>query len=209
MPESIKKAIVRSQLIHDILADHYPPVTTFLTHKNEFELLIAVILSAQCTDERVNIVTPHLFDVLPTPQAFVNVPLDVIKDLIKSINFFNNKAKNIQATCHILVNQYNSQVPNTLNELIELPGVGRKTANVVLGQAFGIPGITVDTHVKRLSQRLKFTTHDDAVAAEKDLMRIWPEDTWIDYSSLLILHGRSVCNARSPQCNNCLLATHC
>ena len=209
MRESNRLKKERAVRIFDILKSHYPPVTTFLTHKNEFELLIAVILSAQCTDERVNIVTPALFDVLPTPQAFVDADIDVIKDLIKSINFFNNKAINIQKTCHILCDKHNSSVPNNLEDLIELPGVGRKTANVILGQAFDIPGITVDTHVKRLCNRLKFTKHDDAVKAEYDLIKIWPTDIWIDMSTLLILHGRTTCNARSPKCSSCIISKDC
>ena len=209
MRESKKNKQHRAVTIFDILKDTYPPVTTFLTHKNEFELLIAVILSAQCTDDRVNMVTPALFDSLPTPQAFVDADLDDIKDLIKSINFFNNKAKNIQATAQILLDDHQGIVPPNLDDLIKLPGVGRKTANVVLGQAFDIPGITVDTHVKRLSQRLGFTKHDDAVKAEFDLNSIWPKETWIDFSSLLILHGRKVCNARKPKCNECQLVQYC
>ena len=209
MRESKQKKQDRAIAIFDILKDTYPPVTTFLTHKNEFELLIAVILSAQCTDDRVNIVTPALFDTLPTPQAFVAADLDDIKDLIKSINFFNNKAKNIQETAQILLDDHNGMVPPNLDDLIKLPGVGRKTANVVLGQAFDIPGITVDTHVKRLSQRLGFTKHDDAVKAEFDLISIWPKETWIDFSSLLILHGRKVCNARKPKCGECQLMDLC
>ncbi|RAP24106.1 endonuclease III [Candidatus Marinamargulisbacteria bacterium SCGC AG-343-K17] len=209
MPESIKESIKRSVSIFDVLKSTYPPVTTFLTHKNDFELLIAVILSAQCTDARVNMVTPALFDHLPTPQAFVDAELDDIKELIKSINFFNNKAKNIQATAQVLLEVYNGQVPADLNKLVELPGVGRKTANVVLGQAFDIPGITVDTHVKRLSQRLGFTKNDDAVKAEMDLIKRWPEEIWIDMSSLLILHGRQICNARKPKCQECSISSLC
>ena len=207
--ESIKNAQFRSAQIFNQLQLTYPKVTTFLDHKNTFELLIAVILSAQCTDARVNLVTPVLFDVLPTPQDFITADLDEIKTLIKSINFFNNKAINIQKTCQILLDQYNGNVPSSLVELIKLPGVGRKTANVVLGQAFGIPGITVDTHVKRLSHRLGFTAHNDAVKAEFDLIKRWPKTIWIDMSSLLILHGRTVCNARKPKCSICVISEFC
>tara|TARA_A100001015_G_scaffold262384_1_gene308569 strand:- start:1264 stop:1911 length:648 start_codon:yes stop_codon:yes gene_type:complete len=209
MRESLSKARDRAQLIFDTLQETYPPITTFLTHRNVFELLIAVILSAQCTDERVNIVTPSLFKALPTPQDFVDAALDDIKDLIKSINFFNNKAINIQKTAIILVNEYQGQVPNQLEDLIRLPGVGRKTANVVLGQAFQIPGITVDTHVKRLSTRLKFTKKSEPEKIEQDLMKRWAESTWIDFSSLLILHGREVCNARKPKCDQCVISQAC
>jgi len=209
MRESIKHANARAIHVFNILKEHYPPVTTFLTHKNEFELLVAVILSAQCTDARVNLVTPALFDVLPTPQAFASAPLDDIKSLIKSINFFNNKAINIQKTSQMLLDIHHGIVPSTLNELIQLPGVGRKTANVVLGQAFNIPGITVDTHVKRLSNRLGFTTKKDAVKAEFDLIKRWPQDIWIDMSSLLILHGRQICEARRPKCQTCVISKFC
>ena len=209
MRESIKHANARAIHVFNILKEHYPPVTTFLTHNNEFELLVAVILSAQCTDARVNLVTPALFDVLPTPQAFASAPLDDIKSLIKSINFFNNKAINIQKTSQMLLDIHRGIVPSTLNELIQLPGVGRKTANVVLGQAFNIPGITVDTHVKRLSNRLGFTTKKDAVKAEFDLIKRWPQDIWIDMSSLLILHGRQICDARRPKCQTCVISKFC
>ncbi len=207
--ESIANARSRSIAIFKALQLEYPPVTTFLDHKNTFELLIAVVLSAQCTDARVNMVTPALFDAFPTPKSFVNAHLDDIKSAIKSINFFNNKAKNIQKTCEIIINQFNNKVPDSLNDLITLPGVGRKTANVILGQAFQIPGITVDTHVKRLSTRLGFTNQNDAVKAEFDLIKRWPEDIWIDMSSLLILHGRSICHARKPMCSDCIISKHC
>jgi len=209
MRESIKKSQLRAVSIFDVLKDTYPPVTTFLTHRNEFELLIAVILSAQCTDERVNMVTPALFDALPTPMAFVNAELDYIKSFIKSINFFNNKAKNIQATAQRLVDDFNAKVPPDLEALVSLPGVGRKTANVVLGQAFDIAGITVDTHVRRLTQRLGFTTHEDAVKIEMDLIKRWPTDIWIDMSSLIILHGRNICDARKPKCFDCSISSFC
>ena len=207
--ESLANKKKRALEIHTLLLVQYPGLSTFLTHQNTFELLIAVILSAQCTDERVNLTTPALFKALPTPELMAQAPLDSIKELIKSINFFNNKAKNIQSTAQILLDDHQGNVPANLDDLIKLPGVGRKTANVVLGQAYDIPGITVDTHVKRLSQRLGFTKHSDAVKAETDLMSIWPEATWIDFSSLLILHGRNVCNARKPKCKECVLEQLC
>ena len=209
MRESKQNKTDRSVKIFEILSDHYPPVTTFLTHKNNFELLIAVILSAQCTDERVNLVTPKLFKVLPTPQKMADAEPEVVRDLIKSINFFNNKSKNIQKTAHILHTKYNGDVPARLDELITLPGVGRKTANVILGQSFNIPGITVDTHVNRLTNRLGFTKNNDAVKIEYDLIKIWPEVIWIDFSTLLILHGREVCNARKPKCAECIISDYC
>ena len=207
--ESLANKKKRALEIHTLLLAQYPGLSTFLTHQNTFELLIAVILSAQCTDERVNLTTPALFKALPTPELMAQAPLDSIKELIKSINFFNNKAKNIKACAGMLVDLHHSQVPNTLEDLVKLPGVGRKTANVVLGQAFGIPGITVDTHVKRLSQRLGFTKQNDALKAEKDLMKLWPSGTWNDFSTTLIVHGRKICGARKPNCKNCLLNDLC
>ena len=195
--------------VFETLKSSYPPVTTFLTHDGPFQLLIAVILSAQCTDDRVNMVTPALFDAFPDAKALANADLDQIKLLIKSINFFPTKAKNIQKTAMILSQEYDGIPPKSLDELICLPGVGRKTANVLLGQAYQIPGITVDTHVKRLSQRLGYTKKSDANQAEKDLMKWWPESIWIDFSTLLILHGRQVCSARKPNCESCQINTRC
>lgn len=209
MRESIAKARIRAERIYHTLSDHYPPTGSFLTHDTPFELLIAVILSAQCTDARVNMVTPALFKAHPTPLAMANATIHSLESAIQSINFFKTKAKHINATAHIIHHQYNDTVPACLEALIQLPGVGRKTANVVLGQAFNIPGITVDTHVKRLSQRLGFSVASDPVKIEKDTMKRWPKDTWIDLSSLLILHGRHVCNARKPRCHDCVISDDC
>lgn len=199
----------RALKVFEILNAKYPDVGTFLDHKNSFELLIAVILSAQCTDERVNMVTPLLFERFPTPEALYKADIEYIAETIKSINFFNNKAKNIQATAGILFTTYSSEVPDTLEQLVELPGVGRKTANVVLGQAFGKPGITVDTHVKRVSNRLGFTKHQDPVKAEYDLMKCWPKEIWSDFSSIMILHGRHTCKAQRPLCISCEFLEFC
>ena len=181
--------------LEQLLSD-YPGLTTFLDHKNNFELLIAVILSAQCTDERVNLTTPALFDAFPTPESFKNGDLLAITDLLKSVNYYKTKAKNIQKTCQLLVDKFDSQVPDTLDDLIGLPGVGRKTANVVLGQAFGKPGITVDTHLKRLTQRMGFTKQQDAVKVEFDLQKVWDIEIWSEMSTLLIYHGRQVVSLR-------------
>ncbi|RAP38936.1 endonuclease III [Candidatus Marinamargulisbacteria bacterium SCGC AAA071-K20] len=199
----------RALKVYGILNTKYPNVGTFLAYKNPYELLIAVILSAQCTDKRVNLVTPGLFSSFPTPERLSKGPLSLIKEKIKSINFFNNKSKNIQETAELLVLRHHSKVPQTLNELIKLPGVGRKTANVVLGQAFNTPGITVDTHVNRVSNRLGFTKQTDAVKAEKELMSLWPTDYWIKFSSILILHGRETCQARKPLCDTCEFLAYC
>lgn len=209
MRESLKNKQIRAVEIHRLLLEHYPGLSTFLDHKNSFELLIAVILSAQCTDERVNLTTPALFAAYPNAASMAIAPLDHLKELIKSINFFNNKSQNIKRCAQQLMENHEGQVPNTLEALIALAGVGRKTANVILGQAFDIPGITVDTHVKRLSNRLGFTKHSDAVKAEEELMKIWPTDTWNTFSTTLIYHGRQQCPARSPKCNSCFLAHIC
>ena len=209
MKESKVNKTKRAIKIHQQLLQHYPALSTFLTHKNPFELLIAVILSAQCTDERVNKTTPALFESLPTPQLMADAPIEQIKELIKSINFFNNKAKNLKLCAAQLLERHKGEVPNSLDELTALAGVGRKTANVVLGQAFDIPGITVDTHVKRLSIRLGFSKETNAVKSEQDLMDIWPKETWNTFSTTLIYHGRQVCSARKANCTACFLDKLC
>jgi endonuclease-3 len=199
----------RALSVFDILNHTYPGTRTFLTHKNPFELLIATILSAQCTDERVNKVTPALFEAFPTYNHFAEASVEAIQVFIQSVNFCNAKAKNIHATAVMIRDRYNGVVPSILEELIKLPGVGRKTANVVLGQAFDTPGITVDTHVNRLSRRLGFSTHTDAHKIEQDLMKLWPKETWTNFSSVLILHGRQCCTARKPMCEGCVIAHLC
>ena len=199
----------RSIKIYTQLKSDYPNLTTFLDHKNEFELLIAVILSAQCTDERVNLTTPALFAAYPTPLAMMQADLLDITDLLSSVNYYKTKAKNIQKTATILVEKFNSEVPDNLADLILLPGVGRKTANVVLGQAFDKPGITVDTHLKRLCNRMGFTNETDAVKLEFALQKIWPATIWSDFSTLLIYHGRQFCMARKPNCDACTVNTVC
>lgn len=199
----------RARAIFRKLGKLYPDAECALVHENPFQLLIATILSAQCTDVRVNMVTPVLFRRFPDAQAFAEADLTEIEDLIRSTGFFRNKAKNIQTLCRTLIEQHHGEVPNTLDELVQLPGVGRKTANVVLGNGFGIPGITVDTHVGRLSRRMGFTKHTDAVKVEQDLMKIWPEDDWTLFSHRMIFHGRNVCMARKPNCENCTLLDVC
>lgn len=195
--------------IYPILADYYPPDQAFLTHRNAYELLIAVILSAQCTDERINHVTPTLFAAYPTPEALASASLDAIKGYIQSINFFNNKAKHIQAAAHSLISNFDGQVPDTLDAMIQLPGVGRKTANVVLSQWFKQPGIAVDTHVARVSRRLGFHGDTDPVRIEHRLKADWPESLWSHLSTLLIFHGRTFCMARRPACETCIIAQQC
>ena len=199
----------RAVTVFDLLQAHYPPVTTFLVHGSDFQLLIAVIMSAQCTDARVNMVTPGLFAQFPDVARMAEADPDDVATLIKSINFFSTKARNIVATAQRIRDVYGGDVPQTLAEMVTLPGVGRKTANVMLGQAFGQPGITVDTHVNRLSRRLGFTTNTEAEKIERDLQNVWPEDIWTDLSSYLIVHGREVCGARKAQCGVCILRDLC
>jgi endonuclease-3 len=193
-----------------LLKLEYPDVECALVHNTPFELLIATILSAQCTDERVNIVTKDLFAKYLTPAALAAVPIKQLEKLIQSTGFFRNKAKNIHECCVQLVREHDGQVPADLDKLVALPGVGRKTANVVLGTAFGIAsGVVVDTHVTRLSQRLGLTRQTDAVKIERELIEILPEQEWIDFSHRLIWHGRRVCKARKPLCQQCVLKEIC
>ena len=200
----------RAQQIIRALDQAYPQPKCALNHANAFELLIATILSAQCTDERVNIVTADLFRKYRQPQDYLNVPQSELERDIHSTGFYKNKAKNIQGACQALVEKHNSQVPRTMDELRALPGVGRKTANVVLGNAFGIAsGIVVDTHVTRLSQRLALSEQKTAEKIEEELIELVPEKDWINFSHWLILHGRAVCNARKPLCEKCTIEPLC
>jgi len=188
----------------------YPKAVCALHHANPLQLLVATILSAQCTDVRVNIVTPELFARYPTAEALATAPLKNIERLIQSTGFFRNKAKNIRACCRKLVADYDGEVPRTMEELVELPGVGRKTANVVLGVAYGIAtGVVVDTHVARLSHRLGLTEQRDPVKIERDLMALLPKRRWIEFSHELIHHGRQICIARRPRCEICPLDSLC
>jgi endonuclease-3 len=187
----------------------YPDAHCALEHHTPLELLIATILSAQCTDARVNIVTPALFRRYPDARAFAIADLLELESLIQSTGFFRSKAKNIQACCRTIVDEHGGKVPGTLEELVKLPGVGRKTANVVLGDCFGVPGITVDTHVNRLSRRLGLTTHTDPAKIEQDIMRLLPAKNWVMFNHRMITHGRQVCFARKPDCENCGLKTIC
>jgi len=192
------------------LAKEYADAECALIHRNAFELLIATILSAQCTDQRVNMVTPELFKKWPTPEAMAKAPSGELEKTIQSTGFFRNKARNILGCCQRLVEEQGGQVPQTLEELVKLPGIGRKTANVVLGTAFGIPsGVVVDTHVTRLCYRLGLTKHTNAVKIEQDLARLLPEKEWINFSHRLIHHGRRICNARRPLCGECMLLAIC
>ena len=188
----------------------YPDAHCELNHSNPFELLIATILSAQCTDVRVNMVTPALFKKFPTPQKMAKAKLEDVQEAIKSINFFNNKSKALIGCAQLLVEKYESEVPKSVEELSELPGVGRKTANVVLGNAFNInTGIVVDTHVKRTTLLLGLTKNTGPEKVEQDLIKLFPNETWTDLSHLLIFLGRRTCIARRPQCDLCVLKDLC
>lgn len=192
------------------LAKEYPAAECALVHDTPFELLIATILSAQCTDERVNIVTKDLFAKYDTPAKLAALPLAELEKAIQSTGFFRSKAKNIHDCCVKLVQEHRGEVPRDLPSLVKLPGVGRKTANVVLGTAYGIPsGVVVDTHVTRLSQRLGLTRQTDAVKIESELMELLPPTEWIDFSHRLIWHGRRVCTARKAFCERCVLLGIC
>lgn len=192
-----------------VLEREYPDAACALHFRNPLELLIATILSAQCTDKRVNQVTPALFARFPTAKDYAQADVAEIEEYIRSTGFFRNKARNIKSCCSLLVERHGGEVPKTLDELVKLPGIGRKTANVVLGNAFATPGITVDTHVGRLSRRLGLTRQIDPHKVERALMAIVPRDKWTDFSHQLILHGRNVCSALKPNCAHCALADLC
>ena len=191
------------------LAKEIPDATIALTFSNPFELLVATILSAQCTDVKVNQVTVDLFKKYPSPEDYVRASLPEIEEDIRPTGFYRNKAKSIQKCCRELVDRFHGEVPSNLDDLVTLPGVGRKTANVILGNAFGIPGIAVDTHVHRLSQRIGLTKKDDPVKIEFDLMEIVPKKEWTHFSNLLIWHGRRTCIARKPLCERCVIRKWC
>jgi endonuclease-3 len=188
----------------------YPDAKCALTHVNPFQLLVATILSAQCTDVRVNMVTPGLFKKYPTPKDFAALRPEVLEAEIRSTGFYRNKAKSILGASRKLVNEFGEKVPRTMEELLTLPGVARKTANVVLGTAYGIAGgIVVDTHVQRISQRLDLTRENTPEKIERDLMRLIPQDQWIDFSHEMIFHGRRCCTARKPKCVVCPVEDLC
>lgn len=199
-----------AQIVFERLKKIHPDAHCELDHTNPFELLLATILSAQCTDARVNMVTPALFKKYPTPQKLAKAKLEDVEELIKSINFFRNKSKSLIGCAQMLVENHHGDIPRTVEELSELPGVGRKTANVVLGNAFNInTGIVVDTHVKRTAYLLGLTKETDPVKVEMDLMKLFPNETWTDLSHLLIFLGRRTCIARRPQCDLCNLKDVC
>ena len=191
------------------LARQYPDAKCALNFTNPLELLVATILSAQCTDARVNMVTPALFARYPDARAFADADLSALERAIQSTGFFRNKARSIKACCQALVERHGGEVPGTMEELVPLAGVGRKTANVLLGNAFGVPGITVDTHLGRLARRMGLTTHDDPEKVERDLMDLVPRKDWTLFSHRMIHHGRQVCHARKPGFDACTLSAVC
>ncbi len=200
----------RAGRIYRKLAKEYPDAKCALEHRNAFELLISTILSAQCTDKRVNMVTPDLFKKYPTPFEMAKAKRTDIEKLIKSTGFYRNKAKSIHGAAMALVEDHNGEVPDTMDELLKLPGVARKTANVVLGNAFGInEGVVVDTHIKRLSNRMALTKQSDPKKVEQDLIPLFPRKNWTMLAHLLIAHGRAVCDARKPQCDDCCVLKEC
>ena len=196
--------------IIDKLKETYPDAKCSLDFTTPFEMLVAVILSAQCTDERVNKTTPNIFSKYSTPEDFVKMPLETLEQLIHPCGFYKNKAKNIKLTAEKIVNDFNGKVPDNMEDLLSLPGVGRKTANVVMLEAFGKPqGIAVDTHAKRLSNRIGFSDKDTPEKIEQDLLKLFPYKYLKDVNHILIYHGRAICTARSPKCDKCPINSHC
>jgi endonuclease-3 len=199
----------RARRLVRTLARLYPDARCSLDFRDPLQLLVATILSAQCTDARVNKVTPALFARFPNAKAFAEADPAELERYIQSTGFFRNKAHNIQACCRALVEKHGGKVPRTMEELVPLPGVGRKTANVILGNAYGVPGIPVDTHVGRLSQRLGLTTEIDPVKIERDLTAVLPPEEWTAFGHRMIEHGRRVCQARKPLCGDCAMSRSC
>jgi endonuclease III len=209
-PKTQAERKARVQAILNTLDEMYPDATCALIHRNPWELLVATILSAQCTDRRVNAVTPGLFRKYPTPRDFAAVRPEALANDIRSTGFFNNKAKSIVGAAKKIIGEFGGKVPRTLEELITVPGAARKTANVVLGTAYGIAsGIVVDTHVQRISRRLDLTKQTDPVKVEQDLVKIIPQERWILFAHQIIHHGRALCIARKPKCPECRLDPIC
>jgi len=208
--ETVAQRKERAAEILRRLDEEYPEAKTALDFEGPYQLLVATILSAQCTDERVNMVTPALFRRYPDPHALAAAKTEDVEDMIRSTGFFRNKTRSLLGMANAVVDRHDGEIPDTMDELVELPGVGRKTANVVLGNAFGKDvGVVVDTHVGRLSRRLGLTRHDDPVKVEQDLMKLFPQKTWTGLAHVLIFHGRAVCKAPRSRCAQCALADLC
>ena len=209
MREPIKNKKLRMQLIIETLYETYPDSKCSLSHSSPFQLLISTMLSAQCTDDRVNMVTPKLFEHYPTAERMASAPVEHLAELVRSTGFFNSKSRNMSGCAQTLMQDHGGEVPANLDDLVKLPGVGRKTANVVLGTGFHIPGLVVDTHVIRIANLLRMTSQKDAVKIEIELQKIIEKEHWVMFTHLIIDHGRAVCIARRPQCHNCVLAEFC
>ncbi len=207
--ETLSHKAIRAGKIDKRLSRAYPDAHCTLNFNNPLELLVATILAAQCTDKRVNLITPKLFKTYPSAKAYAQAKPSTFEKVITSVGFFRNKTKSVLACGRVLLERYSGKVPKTMEELLSLPGVGRKTANVVLGTAFGIPAMVVDTHVSRVAARLGLTDEKDAVKIEFDLVKQIPEEKWVVFSHQVIAHGRSVCKARKPDCPNCPLLKLC
>jgi endonuclease-3 len=210
VPRETKATLAKraKRVVGAILAAH-PDAHCELRHGNAYELLVATILSAQCTDERVNSVTPKLFDRFPDPARLADAPVGDVEEIIRPTGFYRNKARSLVGMARAVVEQHGGTVPRTLAELVTLPGVGRKTANVILGNAYGIPGIVVDTHVGRIARRLGFTRSEDPEKVEQDLMELAPRSEWTRLSHAMIFHGRRICGARKPRCTECPVEKDC
>jgi len=207
--ESMKKKIQRAALIYEILDPLYTYEKTALEYRSPFELLVATILSAQCTDKKVNEVTKKLFKKYKRPQDYLNTPLEELEQDIKPTGFYHNKAKSLTGCCRALIYLFGGEVPSNMDDLLKLPGVGRKTANCVLGAAFNVPGVVVDTHVKRLSVRMGLSESTDPDKIELDLQRLFPSEKWRRFSDILIYHGRQICSARRPDHERCPVRDLC
>lgn len=211
-PGKTKKPLAPARVaaILDALQKTYPNAVCALTHRDAWELTVATILSAQCTDARVNMVTPELFHTYPTPKVMAQATPEALQEILKSLSFFRQKSKSLVAAAKLVTDEFGGEIPQTMDEMLRIPGAARKTSNVVLGSWYGIAsGVVVDTHVLRLSRRLELTVNDDPVKVERDLMAILPQDRWIDFSHQLIHHGRQICEARKPKCAECSLETEC
>lgn len=206
---NIEELKSRAKEIAAILYNTYPEATCSLDYKEPLQLLISTILAAQCTDARVNIVTKDLFKKYTSVYDYANANVEELEQDIKSTGFYRNKAKNIIGCCNKLIKDFGGKVPDNMEDLLSLPGVGRKTANVVLGNIFGISGVIVDTHCKRLSNRIGLTDNEDPEKIEYDLMKILPENDWTAFSNCLVYHGRAICDARKPNCGQCPVALYC
>jgi endonuclease III len=209
--EKIQQPVIRHkiEMILTLLDTHYPDAECSLNFRNPLELLVATVLSAQCTDERVNQVTRDLFKKYPTARSYAQAPLEELENDIRSTGFYHNKAKSIRGSCQILDERFGGSIPDDLDALVQLPGIGRKTANVILGNVYQVPGIVVDTHVGRVAQRLGLTSQKDPDKIEQDLMALIPRERWIKFSHQLIQHGRRLCQARKPKTGVCPLRYFC